>query len=135
VDLFSLGRIPMKAVALFNPRMKTIDQIRRERLHLLRKQSGGVGKLAEKLGKSPSQVSQWINASAHSGSGKPRIIGDDAAREIEEKFNLLPGWMDTDIDRVNIADVQFLIREFFAASEDGRNFILEAAKIAEKDNP
>ncbi len=50
--------------------------------------------VANTLGKSHSQISQLKTQTRHSTSGKPRVIGDDLAREIEEKFNLEIGWMD-----------------------------------------
>jgi hypothetical protein len=132
MTFFSQWRIPISENALFNARMKTIDQIRRERLQLLRHDFGGVGKLAEQLGKSSSQVSQWLNASAHSETGRSRVIADDSAREIEEKCGRPVGWMDTDIDRVEIAAVQFLFSQFFAATEEGQAIILDTAKVVPK---
>lgn len=76
--------------------MKTVDVIRRENLHVLAKESGGAGTLADDLGKSKSQVSQWLNASPDSKTGKPRTIGNASAREIEQKKNKPTGWMDVD---------------------------------------
>lgn len=76
--------------------MKTVDVIRRENLHILAKEAGGPGGLAEDLGKSKSQISQWLNASPDSKTGKPRTIGNASAREIEQKKNKPTGWMDVD---------------------------------------
>lgn len=45
---------------------------------------------------SPSQLSQWVNASPNSATGRPRSVSDDSARLIEEKLNLPRGWMDAD---------------------------------------
>lgn len=42
-----------------------------------------------------SQISQAL---PNSGSGKPRQMGDDQARLIENKFDKPPGWMDRDPD-------------------------------------
>lgn len=55
---------------------------------------GSIQKLADALGKSHSQLSQLRNQSVHSTTGKPRVIGDDLAREIEKKLKLPEGWMD-----------------------------------------
>lgn len=76
--------------------MKTVDVIRRENLHILAKEAGGPGGLADDLGKSKSQISQWLNASPDSKTGKPRTIGNASAREIEQKKNKPTGWMDVD---------------------------------------
>jgi SOS-response transcriptional repressor LexA len=74
--------------------MSTIDEIRRENLALLIAQAGGAGKLAAKIGKSPSQISQWLNASLDSKTGKPRGMRPESCREIEAAFNKPKGWMD-----------------------------------------
>lgn len=50
--------------------------------------------LAEKLGKSPSQINQWMRAAPDSKSGKPRTIGNEIAREIEQSTAKPRGWMD-----------------------------------------
>lgn len=74
--------------------MATNPEIHRENLHILAQESGGVRKLAERLGKSDSQVSQWLNASLNSGTGKPRGMRPDTARYIEEQCDKPRGWMD-----------------------------------------
>ena len=76
--------------------MKTVDEIRREKLALLIKEHGTSGALAELLGMSPSQLSQWKSASKHSDTGKPRRMSSDSARYIEEKCGKPSGWMDTE---------------------------------------
>lgn len=76
--------------------MKTIDQIRRENLALLVRDHKTQSQLADKLDKSSSQLSQWLNQSKNSGTGKPRKMSDEAAREIERKCNKPLGWMDQD---------------------------------------
>lgn len=74
--------------------MKLIDDIRRENLAALRDQYGTVIALANRLERSESQVSQWINGSAHSGTGKPRGMRSETARFIEEKCAKPVGWLD-----------------------------------------
>jgi transcriptional regulator with XRE-family HTH domain len=81
--------------------MKKIEDVRRENLQRLREEIGSVGELAEKLGKSQSQVSQWLNASTHSSSGKRRTISSGSCREIEKAFGRPDGWMD--IEHVPLA--------------------------------
>src|SRR5690606_8288758 len=71
-----------------------IDDIRRKNLAFLARQRGGVGSLSVLIGKDPSQVSQWINGSINSGTGKPRGIRSSTCRTIEEKLQVEPGWLD-----------------------------------------
>lgn len=76
--------------------MKTIDEIRYENLLTLINEMGSIANLARTLGKSHSQISQLKNRSNNStGKGKPRSVGDDLAREMEEKAGKPLGWMDT----------------------------------------
>lgn len=75
--------------------MKTISEIRRERLEELISKFSSVRAFADFIEKSPAQVSQWRNASIDSKSGKPRGMGDSIARELEKKFEKSKGWMDS----------------------------------------
>lgn len=75
--------------------MKSVDDIRRENLASLRDRCGGNAALAERLGRSEAQVSQWIRGSINSGTGKPRGMREATVRWIEETFGLERGWMDT----------------------------------------
>lgn len=81
---------------LFNDRMKTIEDIRRRNLADLALAYGGSAKLSKVIGKSQSQVSQWLNASLNSATGRPRAVSSDSCRQIEEATGRHPGWMDTD---------------------------------------
>jgi len=76
--------------------MKAIKDIRHQNLLLLVDQVGSLAKLARKLERSNSQVSQWKRAAPRSGTGKPSAIGDDSARYIEQRLGLPANWMDTD---------------------------------------
>lgn len=78
--------------------MKLIDDIRAENLAALAQQMGSVKSLAEALGKSEAQVSQWINRSINSGTGKKRAMRSETARAIESALALPHGWMDQDHD-------------------------------------
>lgn len=71
-----------------------IDQIRRTNLAALIAANGGQASLAARISKSPAQISQWINQSKDSTSGKPRVMSTATAREIEKAYPLRPGWMD-----------------------------------------
>lgn len=76
--------------------MKTIDAIRTENLIRLVKDKGGLVAFSEKIEREQSQVSQWINNSINSGTGKPRVISTKSCRRIEEVFSLATGWFDVD---------------------------------------
>lgn len=74
--------------------MQTIEEVRRARLAILETEAGSQAKLADVLGKSPAQLSQWKNASP-SSTGRERAMSSDAARSIEDKMGKQRGWMDT----------------------------------------
>lgn len=74
--------------------MQPIDVTRREKLALLIKEAGSQAALSETIGKAPAQISQWLNASVHSRTGKPRVMSNAIAREIEAKTGKPDGWMD-----------------------------------------
>lgn len=72
-----------------------IDELRRHNLSALSDEFGGVGKLAEALGKDSSQVSQWINGSKNSSTGRPRGMRTSTCRDIERATGKPAGWLDT----------------------------------------
>ncbi|MFD2755690.1 S24 family peptidase [Comamonas terrae] len=74
--------------------MQSVDVTRRENLGLLIKEAGSQAALSEIIGKAPAQISQWLNASANSRTGKPRVMSNAIAREIETKTGKPIGWMD-----------------------------------------
>lgn len=74
--------------------MKTCSEIRLENLKKLIERAGSLQSVADTLEKSHAQISQINTQAKHSKTGKPRTIGDDIARLIEEKFGLEVGWMD-----------------------------------------
>ncbi|WP_294261548.1 hypothetical protein [uncultured Comamonas sp.] len=75
-------------------KMKTCSEIRHENLLKVIEEAGSLQVVADRLDKSHAQISQLKTQAKHSGTGKPRVIGDDMARLIEEKFQLEIGWMD-----------------------------------------
>ena len=77
--------------------MQTIEEVRRARLAILESEAGSQAKLADQLGKSPAQLSQWKNASPTT-TGRARAISSDAAREIEAKMGKERGWMDAPLN-------------------------------------
>jgi hypothetical protein len=117
--------------------MKTIDEIRRENLSLLKDKMGGVGNLAEFLGRDASQISQWLNASAHSGTGKPRGMRSESCRYIEQKFGKPKGWMERDNgasavaeggEAISAIEASNLILLYGKANQEGRKAIMDLAK-------
>lgn len=77
---------------------QTIDFINRQRLKMLVTEAGTQRALAERIGKAPSQISQWINGSKNSKSGLPRTMDKSTAREIERRFPKPTGWMDCPVE-------------------------------------
>jgi SOS-response transcriptional repressor LexA len=84
---------------LNNERMSTVEENRRQRLILLQKEFGTQVALAEKIGKSPAQISQWKNASKYSGSEKRRAMDRSTARHIEKMTGKPEGWLDQPIQQ------------------------------------
>jgi len=81
---------------LFNASMKTIDEIRRENLATLVGEAGSITALAKTLDRDVAQVSQWLNGSINSGTGKPRGIRSSSCRFIEEQCGKPSGWMEVE---------------------------------------
>ena len=79
-------------------KMQTISETRLARLAMLVKKHGGsLAELNEAidLDRTDATLSQIRTRAPHSKTGKPRVMGDDLARKIEEKLSLGLGWMDT----------------------------------------
>lgn len=75
--------------------MRTIDDIRHERLLELIREAGSIQALADRLEKSHSQISQ-LKTRAKYPNGTRKTIGTSLAREIEHKCDKPEGWMDSD---------------------------------------
>jgi hypothetical protein len=84
------------SLLLNNGEMKTINEIHRKNLQALVAEFGTVAAVAELIGCSSSQYSQWLTGSKNSGTGKPRGLGPNSARRIEKACGKLKGWMDAD---------------------------------------
>lgn len=65
-----------------------VKEIRRKNLRTLSRMVGGVTQLAERLGKSQSQISHLI------GTNPVKNIGDKFAAEVEKVFAKPAGWLD-----------------------------------------
>jgi len=83
---------------LSNDFMDTIEETRLKRLIILMNELRNEFKtdaaFAEKIGKSESQLNQWLKRAPDSKTGKPRSVSSQIAREIETKCNKPRGWMD-----------------------------------------
>lgn len=79
--------------------MKTIEEIRHDWLSRLIEKHGTVAALNEALGRARTDATllQIKNQAPNTRSGKPRNMGSDLAREIEEKLGLERGMLDNPI--------------------------------------
>ena len=84
--------------------MKTIEETYRERLKMLINEFRGQAKLSEVINKSPAQISQWLNGSPDSKTGKPRSLKSETAREIEEATGKPRAWFDQPV--INAENIQ-----------------------------
>jgi len=77
--------------------MQTIHETRRQRLAILKREYGKWSILNKAIGweATNARLSQILNGTIRSDRGTPYVMGDDTAREIEEKLNKPAGWMDT----------------------------------------
>lgn len=78
--------------------MKTVEEVRRERLQLLREEFGSLSALNAKLELSArdSTLSQYLNQSKGTKTGTPKVMGSPMARRLEQACGKEVGWMDTD---------------------------------------
>lgn len=72
-----------------------IDHIRRRNIAILVDEFGSLFALAKQLERSESQLSQWLNGSTHSATGKQRGMRIDTARYIEKRCNKPRCWLDS----------------------------------------
>lgn len=78
--------------------MNTIEETRLLRLKMLRDELGSVAEIAKRTGISYAQISQWINESPDSKTGKIRNMRSESARLIENKLGKEQGWFDQPIN-------------------------------------
>jgi hypothetical protein len=76
--------------------MRTIDDIRTGNLRALAAEYDGTNGFAALIGRTPQQVSQWLNRTIDSRSRKPRVISSRSCRMIERALGREAGWMDMD---------------------------------------
>lgn len=120
---------------LFNWEMKFIDDIRRDNMAALAEEKGGVAAISRLLGRSESQISQWIRGSAHSATGKPRGMKSETARWIEETAGKPQGWLDIDHQAASIVVPPTIIAEPPRAVYDDkprRPLVQQVCELAER---
>ena len=91
--------------------MKTIEETYRARLQMLIDEYGGQAKLSEAINKSASQISQWLNATPDSRTGKPRSLKSETAREIEIATGKPRAWFDQPLDSVMMLGDAYIVPE------------------------
>ena len=106
--------------------MKTIDEINRDNLKLLVREYDSVVAVADLIGCSSSQYSQWMNGSENSGTGKPRGMRASSARRIEKACGKPLGWMDQAHD--DDPRERELVDIFSALDDRGRETLLTVAR-------
>ena len=73
----------------------TICEVRKRNLETLISEYGSLRALAESIGHtSTAQISQWRKSAPDSKTGKPRVVSNKSARNIELKCGKPEGWMD-----------------------------------------
>lgn len=77
--------------------MQTVQETRRQRLGLLKEKYGRWVDVNAALGweSTNARLSQIHSGTLRSDRGTPYTMGDETAREIEQKLALPVGWMDT----------------------------------------
>ena len=84
-------------------RVKSINEIRRDNLLLLVKEAGSAARLSLLTGVPAPYISQVSRGVAHSNKGgRPRVMGDDVARRLEQKMSKPHAWMDADHSALSI---------------------------------
>jgi SOS-response transcriptional repressor LexA len=76
--------------------MISIREIRRNNLQRLVERHDTMKNLNEVLDRKDNLLTQILNQSMNTATGKPKAMGDRLARDIEKKLNLGFGWMDQD---------------------------------------
>jgi hypothetical protein len=120
---------------LFNAGMKFIDDIRRENMESLSSEKGGVAALARILGRSESQVSQWILGSPLP-SGKKRGMKSETARWIEVVAEKPQGWLDIAHHPAPIVTAEPRLAEreatYLATPKNTRPLLQQVYELAER---
>lgn len=76
--------------------MKSVSEIRLANLEILLREVGTAEELAERSGLSSVYISQIRSRAIDRKTGKPRNLGGQAARKLEQGVGKPLGWMDRD---------------------------------------
>lgn len=90
--------MPFLSEVLSNHDMKPVTEIRLNNLERLVSEAGTADALAERAGVSPVYLSQIRSRAIDVKTGKPRNLGNVAARKLEVGMGKPQGWMDRDGD-------------------------------------
>lgn len=119
--------------------MKTAQEIRLGNFDLLLKEAGSQAELARRSGLKQPYINQLKQRAPQ--NGKPRAIGDDAARKLEEGMDKPIGWMDRDhslsmlFSELNGLEGQ-LVTIYRQLGEAGQDELLQAAnRMLAEQNP
>ena len=114
-----------------------IEDIRRKNMLTLLSECGGLARLARRIERSPSQVSQLVYGLKSSKTGRPRGMRSETARRIEKMTGKSFGWLDlantpntngerstikTEATKYLSTEEEKLIRGIF---EDARNQVID----------
>lgn len=94
---------------------------------MLKKQYGTWADLNQAVGweKTSARLSQIFSATIRSDRGKPYVMGDETAREIETALELPTGWMDTPPTYAELhdePDVTSMVIELMDAMEPEKRY-------------
>lgn len=115
--------------------MKTVEEIRRDRLLELKAQHGSFAKLNELLGRlsTDSTFSQIANSSLNSKTKTPKVMGSDQARKIEELLKKPRGWMDNDAELLRAAITVERVASLPVPAQPGIHYL--ATALADRLQP
>lgn len=115
----------------FSEAMETISDVRHRNLLALIAEAGTAAKLARATGVPAAYISQ-VKKRALTPSGKPRAIGDDVARQLEDGMGKPVGWL----DQAELSPAERdLIALFRRLSDDGRAYaVARLSRLLETDS-
>ena len=86
---------------------------------------GVLRRLSTISGVPPSLLSMLAGGALHSGSGKPRQIGDDTARKLEVGMSKEPNWMDVDRESARDHKEAAALDKWRTLSDDDKAVIMQ----------
>jgi|GEM_PF-5009454 len=115
--------------------MTEIEEVRRDNLASLVIEYGGQKQLAQRTGLNPAQISQWLNRSINTGTGKPRVMHSTSARKIERALSLPNNWLDSPHDgtAASLNNASSALTRWKEFSPDLANCLYTLGKTAQTD--